>query len=137
MIPCPFKVYADFKCILKNIDIGINNEYFSYTSKYQDHNPCSFAYKLVCIDDKLSKHVVLYRGKNAVFKFIQNIFNEYSYCKNVIKKFNHVIRRRRICNKLIENDKVRDHCHITGKHGGPAHWKCNINIKISKKLSII
>ena len=42
-----------------------------------------------------------------------------------------------ICNKLIENDKVRDHCHITGKYRGPAHWKCNINMKISKKFPII
>ena len=42
-----------------------------------------------------------------------------------------------ICNKLIENDKVRDHCHITGKYRGAAHWNCNINMKISKKLPII
>ena len=28
-----------------------------------------------------------------------------------------------ICEKLIEddNEKVRDHCHITGKFGGTAH----------------
>ena len=42
-----------------------------------------------------------------------------------------------ICNKLTENDKVRDHCHITGKYRGAAHWNCNINMKISKKLPII
>ena len=42
-----------------------------------------------------------------------------------------------ICNKLIENDnKVRDHCHITGKYRSAAHWNCNINLKISKKLVI-
>ena len=80
-IPCPFKIYADFECLLKNVDSEINNDCFSYNSKYQDHIPCSFAYKLVCIDDKLSKDVALYRGKNAVYKFIQSIFNEYSYCK--------------------------------------------------------
>ena len=45
MIPCPFKSYADFECLLKNVDIGINNDCFSYSSKYQDHIPCSFAYK--------------------------------------------------------------------------------------------
>ena len=27
-----------------------------------------------------------------------------------------------VCNKLIENDKVRDHCHITGKYRDVAHW---------------
>ena len=43
---------------------------FLLKKKYQDHIPCGFAYKVVCIDDHFSKDVVLYRGKNAVFKFI-------------------------------------------------------------------
>ena len=83
MISCPFKVYADFECLLKNVgnakhsNIGINNDCFSYTAKYQDHIPCSFAYKLVCIDDKFSKDVVLYRGKmlflNLFKVFLMNI----------------------------------------------------------------
>ena len=77
MIPCPFNIYADFECLLKNVDSSIHNDCFSYTAKYQDHIPCSFAYKLVCVNDKYNKDVVLYRGKNAIFKFIQSIFNEY------------------------------------------------------------
>ena len=56
-----------------------------YTEKYQSHIPCSFAYKVVCIDNKFSKKVVLYRGKNAVYKFIEEILSEYSYCSGVIK----------------------------------------------------
>ena len=86
MIPAPFKIYVDFECLLKNVDSGINNDCFSYTAKYQDHLPCSFAYKLVCVNYKFSKDVLLYRGKNAVYKFIQSIFKEYSYCRSVIKK---------------------------------------------------
>ena len=43
-----------------------------------------------------------------------------------------------ICGKLIDfDDKVRDHCHITGKYRGAAHWSCNINLKISKKVPAI
>ena len=44
-----------------------------------------------------------------------------------------------ICRKLIENsdDKVRDHCHISGKYGGAAHWSCNINLKITKNVPVI
>ena len=36
-----------------------------------------------------------------------------------------------ICDKLFDvgDDKVRDHCHITGKYKGAAHWSCNINLK--------
>ena len=64
-IPVPFKIYADFECLLKNVDCGIDNDCFSYTRKYQDHVPCSFAYRLVCIDEKFSKDIALYRGKKC------------------------------------------------------------------------
>ena len=44
-----------------------------------------------------------------------------------------------ICEKLIDNDdeKVRDHCHITRKFRSAAHWICNINLQLTKKVSII
>ena len=35
----------------------------------------------------------------------------------------------RFCEKEIVSDKVRDHCHLKGKHRGPAHNTCNINVK--------
>ena len=35
------------------------------------------------------------------------------------------------------NDKVRDHCHITGKYRGSSHWSCNINLKITEKVPVI
>ena len=63
MIPAPFKIYADFECLLKEVDKGIHNEGISFTTKYQDRIPSSFAYKLGCVDDKYSKDAVLYRGK--------------------------------------------------------------------------
>ena len=72
---------------MKGCDCGFDNDCFSYTSKYQDHIPCSFAHKLVCLDNKFSKDVVLYRGKDAVLKFIKCIFKEYSYCRDVMKKY--------------------------------------------------
>ena len=43
-----------------------------------------------------------------------------------------------ICNEKIKNkDKVRDHCHITGKYRGSAHKECNLKLKIPGKLPII
>ena len=51
---------------------------------------------------------------------------------------NEEFERSNICwilGKLIEfNDKVRDHCHITGKYKGSSHWSGKINLKISKKV---
>ena len=43
------------------------------------------------------------------------------------------------CNeKIVKNkDKVRDHCHITGKYSGSAHSECNLKLKIPRKLPII
>ena len=34
----------------------------------------------------------------------------------------------RFCQKIIESDKVRHHCHLTGKYRGPALSKCIINV---------
>ena len=78
----PFKIYSDFEFILKSVE--------SYESssikKYQDHVPCSFDYKLVCVDDRFSNPIVLYWGKNTAYKFIEAILKEYEYCKTVMKK---------------------------------------------------
>ena len=44
-----------------------------------------------------------------------------------------------ICKKLIDhdNEKVRDHCHVTGKFRGAAYRGCNINFQITKNVSVI
>ena len=82
----PFKTYVDFECNVKRVKSSGRGDNTSYTKKYQDHIPNSFAYKVVYVDDKFSKQVVLYRGKNAVYKFIDAILKEYDYCKKNNKK---------------------------------------------------
>ena len=152
-IAARFKIYADFECILKRCYVGADNKCFSNTKKYQDHVPCSLAYKVVCVDNKYSKKSVLYRGKNAVNKFIKIIFNEYNYCRKAIKKHfnrNLVMTAEQneefeksnicwICDGLIENydKKFRDHCNITGKYRGAAHYSCSTNLKVSKNVPVI
>ena len=44
-----------------------------------------------------------------------------------------------ICDELFdaENNKVKDHCNITGKYRGSAHWSCNVNLKLNRKVSVI
>ena len=48
-----------------------------YSKKYQDHVPCSFAYKLVCVDNEFTKPIVAFGRKNAAYEFIKTIFKEY------------------------------------------------------------
>ena len=132
-IPVPFKIYADFECNLR----GVESYEGSYTKKYQDHIPCSFAYKVVCIDDRFTKAIVVFRGENAAYEFTKAILKEYEYCKKVMKKHfnkNLIISEEEeqqfqstnicwICKNVIDdnNEKVRDHCHVTGKFRDVAH----------------
>ena len=62
-MPVPFKIYADFECNLERAESYEG----SYTKKYQCHIPCSYPYKVVCIDNRFSKPIVVYRGKNAAY----------------------------------------------------------------------
>ena len=48
--------------------------------------PCSFAYKVVCIYNRFSEPIVVYRGQNAAYQFIKAILKEHRYCKKVTKK---------------------------------------------------
>ena len=38
-----------------------------------------------------------------------------------------------MCEKLANDEKVRDHCNITWKYRGTAHWSCNVDLKLTKK----
>ena len=51
-LPVPFKIHADFERNLKNVE-------FYTKKKYHEHVPCSYAYKVVCIDDQYSKSIVV------------------------------------------------------------------------------
>ena len=82
-LPVPFKIYADFECNLERVETYEG----SYPKKYQDHIPCSFAYKLVCVNDQFSKPIVFFRGENGAYEFVKAILKEYGYCKKVIKKY--------------------------------------------------
>ena len=120
--------------------------------KYKDHILCSFAYKNVCIDDKFTKPIVVFRGENVAYEFIKAILKEYLYCKKVKKKhFNknlilseekeHLFQQSTSCwncKKIIDhdNEKVRDHCHVIVKFRGAAHWSCNITFQLTKNVPV-
>ena len=96
---------------------------------------------------------MFFRGKNAAYEFIKAILKGYQYCKKTMKKHfnkNLILSEEEekqfqssntcwICEKLIDNDdeKVRDHCHITGKFRGAVHWSCNINFQLTKNVPVV
>ena len=146
--PVPFVIYADFESILKKVDKGQNtDDEQSYTEKFQHHEDCSSAYKLVCCyDDNYSKPLKIFRGKGAVHKFLGNMLEEVYYCKEIARKhFNKPLKmtdneelsfklekKCHICGNEYANEdiRVRDHCHITGKYRGSAHQHCNLKLRI-------
>ena len=153
-LPVPFVIYADFEAIMKKVqgceqseEMKKDKDTRSYTEAYQTHEDCGYGYKVVCCnDDKYSKQTCIYRGENAVYKFMENMLEEVEYCKTVIKK--HFIKPLvmtevdeqhfktmngcHICGeKYTDKDvRVRDHCHITGKVRGSAHQECNLKLRI-------
>ena len=73
-----------------------------------------------------------------------NIAKKKVFNKNLImsEKEEHLFQQSNscwICKKLIDNDekKVRDHCHVTGKFRGAAHWDYNRNFHVTKKVPVI
>ena len=145
--PVPFVIYADFEAITEKIHGCQQEGKKSYTEAYQKHTDCGYGYKVVCCyDDKYTKPIQLYRGENAVYKFMENMLEEVKWCKKVMKKhFNKPLKmsnedeqefkksiRCHICDKKYteEDVRVRDHCHITGVFRGSAHQECNLKLKM-------
>ena len=153
----PFVIYADFEAITKKFQGCKPNDDKSYTEVYQTHEDCGYGHKLVCCyDDKYSKFVKVYKGKNAVYRFLVETLKEVEHCKKVVKTtFNkplimtdgdeanfEVMNHCHICgNKYTDkNVRVRDHCHITGKFRGSAHQECHLKLRIKPediKVSVI
>ena len=156
-LPVPFVIYANFEAITKKVqgceqseEMEKDKDRRSCTKAYQTHEDCGYGYKVICCyDDKYSKYTCIYRGENAVYKFMEKMLKEVEYCKAVIKKhFNKPLVMTEvdeqhfktmdgchICGeKYTDKDvRIRDHCHITGKFRGSVHQECNFkpeNLKI-------
>ena len=154
----PFKIYADFEYILKEnkkYSDKIGNKNDTWSAKMQSHIPCGYGYKVVCLDEKFTNDLVVYRGIDCMSKFVDAILGEYEYCKYVMSSyFNKTLimsaeeekefweaNKCWICERLFNEDdeasktseKVRDHCHISGKFTGAAHKGCNLNLNLMKR----
>ena len=88
-----FNTYVDFECNVKRVRRSERSDNTSYTETYQNHIPCSFSKKAVCVDDKFSKPVVLYSGKNEVYRSITTILKEYDYITGGDEKIENIVGR--------------------------------------------
>ena len=84
---------------------------------------------------------------------MKEILEEHKYCKKIIKKLfdkNLIMTEEEenlfqksnncwICKKLVDNDeeKVRNHCHVSGKFRGAAQKICNKNFQLTKNVPVI
>ena len=110
-----------------------------------------YRYFIDLIDMYRSLLVIIFKEDDCVNKFIKWIFRQQKQINRVIKEhFNKELMMTTqdeeiynnsqicwICREELNADKVRDHCHITGKFIGAAHNQCNLKLKIPKKLPII
>ena len=81
--------------------------------------------------------------KNNEHKCLKKIMKD-QFNKNLVmtEKEEYLFQQSNSCwmfKKLIDNEdeKVRDHCHITGKFRDAAHWDCNINFQLTEKIPVI
>ncbi|XP_065662849.1 uncharacterized protein LOC136085468 [Hydra vulgaris] len=150
----PFVIYADFESFIKPINTCTPNPNESYTKKYQKHLPSSFCYYIKCFDENYYKgKLVTFTANsedddiaqifvNRLIDDIKNIYEMIKFPKSMIfthknkVQFNAEVNCH-ICGKTLGQDRVRDHCHLTGKYRGAAHNNCNLKYKIPKFFPVL
>ena len=146
----PFAVYADFESLIKPLDNCDPDPNKSYTKKYQKHEPISFSYYIAVngvFKPILRKYTktkpedadamdIFIKWLEEDVKDIANIEpKEMIFTEEDRKHFNNASDCW-ICGEELGNDRVRDHCHFTGRYRGPAHNKCNLKYRKPKNISV-
>ena len=158
----PFAIYADFESLIKPIYNCDPDPNHSYTKKYQKHEPISFCYYIECFNNSLCKEIFNDNTKrkqlksyiktkpedpDAIDVFIKWLEDDVKYIANIEpkkmiltkeeeKQFN-IASDCWICGEELENNnKVRNHCHYTGRYRGAAHNICNLNYSKPKGVPV-
>ena len=148
----PFVVYADFESLIKPMDNCSPDPNKSYTKKYQKHKPISFSYYISSSIDGVFKPILRKYTKtkeedmDAMDVFIKWLEEDVKIIANIEEKemiFNEEDKKQFnkasdcwICGEYLGNDRVRDHCHFTGRYRGPAHKGCNLKYRKPKSISV-
>jgi len=150
--PIPYVIYADFETFIspKN-DVGRDRN----TVITAEHIPCGFCYVVVGPDGMLVKKPVKYRGEDVVSNFLACLLAEEKEIKDKVENFSKnpvpIIMTPKdivsfasakacgICKKEFRSneEKVKDHCHITGKFRQAAHNACNLAFKPPKYIPVV
>ena len=148
----PFAIYADFESLIKPMDNCDPDPNKSYTKKYQKHKPISFSYYINSSIDGVYKSILRKYTKtkeedmDAMDVFIKWLEEDVKAIANIEEKemiFNEEDKKQFnkasdcwICGEYLGNDRVRDHCHYTGRYRGPAHNSCNLKYRKPKSISV-
>ena len=145
----PFIIYADLECLLEKVNTCYNNPAESSTTKINKHTPSGYSIFTHCSFDKSKNKLNYYRGEDCMKKFCKDLKEHAIKIINCEKKVMAPLTKEEeedynnqefcyICKKeFIDDNKVRDHCHYTGKYRGAAHNTCNLRYKIPKNIPVI
>ncbi|XP_070158058.1 uncharacterized protein [Polyergus mexicanus] len=136
----PFVVYADLECVLEKKE----EKRTSNTSIVQHYKVYSAGYYARCAFDDASSTYKAYRGEDCVSWFVKELYDIALRMRTIldtdvlITNFTSDEWERfmsathcHVCERPfeLEDARVRDHCHLTGRYRGPAHSNCNLNYK--------
>ena len=148
----PFTIYADFESLIKPMDNCDPDPNKSYTKKYQKHEPVSFSYYIKSFNEsvyesRLRGYIkekpedpdamdIFIKWLEEDVKAIANIeVKQMIFTKEDEKQFNKAFNCWN-CGEHLGNDRVRDHCHFTGRYRGAAHNSCNLKYKKPNSISV-
>ena len=148
----PFVVYADFEALIKGMDNCNPDPNKSYTKKYQKHEPISFRYYIKCFDNNVCEPILRaytrekQEDEDAMDVFIKWLEDDVKAIANIKPKkmifteedekgFNES-KLCWICKEPFKDNKVRDHCHYTGRYRGPACNSCNLKYRKPKFIPV-
>ena len=134
--------------LLKKIDTYQNNPELSSTTKINQHISSGYSIYPNCSFDKANNKLSYYRGEDCMKRFCKDLKDHATKIIDFKKKTMIPLTKEEndnfnkentcyICKKDFNNDKVRDHCHFTGKYRGAAHNSCNLRYKVPKNIPVI